>query len=138
MPENPTTIIIIKYTIIFQFNRDSQLLVDLPSLEPGALSPITFFSFQSLWHNSSIGTHDSMADIPSLEQSIKVQQGLTTQGPIYPRLNGSIGTHDSKVDVPSLEQNISVQQGLTARRPMYPRLNRAPFTITFFYPFRPY
>ena len=44
-PENPTTIIIIKYTIIFQFNRDSQLLVDLPSLEPGALSPITFFSF---------------------------------------------------------------------------------------------
>ena len=74
-----------------------------------------------------------MVDIPSLEQNIKVQQGLTTQWSIYPRLNGSIGTHDSKVDVPSLEQNISVQQGLTARWPMYPRLNRAPFTIIFLF-----
>ena len=112
--------------IIFQFHRNSLLLVDLPSLEPGALSPITFFSFQSLWYSSSIGTHDSKADIPSLEQNIMVQQGLTTQWSMYPRFNkesqfnrdsrldgrrtlactkyiSSIGTHDSMADKPSLE-----------------------------------
>ena len=70
-----------------------------------------------------------MVDIPSLEQRITVQQGLTTRRSMYPRLNkeshiSSIGTHGSMADVPSLEpgaihNNIFIhfrdQQGTSSR-----------------------